>query len=145
MEAAVLVTIAHSNSEGPAPDWQILSVSSSSSSTRLSAFMMNMAPILAQIGFFCLIAIGIFIVAEILLVYAGYSSHRGLVLTTPSLSPVPTSELLSMAPLTVATDGMVFVIEAGGVEAIHKNQKVAHLAIKCFQSVAVGGSEGASA
>ncbi|KAF7368487.1 Plasma membrane ATPase [Mycena venus] len=88
--------------------------------------------ILAQIGSFCLIAIGIFVVAEIFVMYARYSSHRGLVLTTPSLSPVPTSELLSMAPLTVATDGMVFVIEAGGVEAIHDNQKVAHLMIKYF-------------
>ncbi|KAF7333386.1 Plasma membrane ATPase [Mycena venus] len=88
--------------------------------------------ILAQIGSFCLIAIGIFVVAEILVMYAGYSSHRGLVLTTPSLSPVPTSELLSMAPLTVGMDGMVFVIEAGGVEAIHNNRKVVHLTIKCF-------------
>ncbi|KAF7336365.1 Plasma membrane ATPase [Mycena venus] len=88
--------------------------------------------ILAQIGSFCLIAIGIFVVAEILVMYAGYSSHCGLILTTPSLSPVPTSELLSMAPLSVGMDSMVFVIEAGGVEAIHNNQKVVHLMIKCF-------------
>ncbi|CAA7261133.1 unnamed protein product [Cyclocybe aegerita] len=107
MEAAALVAIALSNGQGKPPDWQdfvgivfLLIVNSAigfyeerNAGNAVKALMDSLAPkakdddttghlqkILAQIGSFCLVTIGIFVLAEIFVLYAGfrYQYRRGL-------------------------------------------------------------------
>lgn len=80
---------------------------------------------------------------------AGYDD-RVREIGAASFSAASISTAAQPKAIAVAADGTVFVVEAGGVEAIRNNQKVAHLPTKYVPSavgttaalVAVGGEVG---